>query len=91
MRSPFWPFTGVLQEIRREVMRKMQEDRRVSLLREQGLSVPTPNPNPTITIQNKPKLRRTICHFVRSLRGLQTRISAGTAVAHLCKLFEELV
>src|SRR6266576_2002622 len=36
----------------------------------------------------------TICHFVRSLRRLRPRISAsscGTAVAHLCKLFEELV
>src|SRR4030095_7601606 len=37
---------------------------------------------------------RTICHFVRSLRGLSPRISAsarGTAVANLCKLFKELV
>jgi hypothetical protein len=37
---------------------------------------------------------RTICHFVRSLRGLPSRISAsarGTAVADLCKLFKELV
>jgi hypothetical protein len=69
MRSPFWPFTRVLEKIRREVTRETREDRKclyeacwgiadhAQMLREQGLSVPTPNRNPTITIQAEPKLQ----------------------------------
>jgi hypothetical protein len=31
MRSPFWPFTRVLEKIGREVTREMRQDRRVAL------------------------------------------------------------
>jgi hypothetical protein len=66
------------------------------MLRKQGLSVPTPNPNLTITIQHERKLQPAqSAVFVRSLRGLPPGFPHPPVgqqwLAHLCKLFEELV
>ena len=107
MRNPSWPFTHVLEKIRREVTRKMQEDRRVALQGVLGHGRSRANAARARLVRANAQSQsdshdseraeiatRTICHLVRSSRRLPPRLSAsacGTAVVDRCKLFEELV
>src|SRR5206468_2562276 len=92
MRNPSWPFTHVLEKIRREVTRKMQEDRRVALQGVLGHGRARANAARARLVRANAQSQsdkhdseraeiatRVICHSVRSLRRLPPRISASGA------------